>query len=58
MEVINPYELGPVYNANLFVSQYCAAKEKDFAEISITDMAAVMRGGNPISTPTGGRKKP
>ena len=45
MEVINPYELGPVYNANLFVSQYCAAKEKDFAEISITDMAAVMRRG-------------
>ena len=37
--------MGPVYNANLFVSQYCAAKEKDFAEISITDMAAVMRRG-------------
>lgn len=45
MEVINPYETSLVYNANLFVSQYCAAKEKDFAEISITDMAAVMRRG-------------
>ena len=45
MEVINPYELGPVYNANLFISQYCAAKEKDFADISIADMAAVMRRG-------------
>ena len=45
MEVINPYEAVPVYNANLFVSQYCAAKEKDFADISIADMAAVMRRG-------------
>ena len=45
MEVINPYETSPVYNVNLFVSQYCAAKEKDFADISIADMAAVMRRG-------------
>lgn len=45
MEVINPYEISPVYNANLFVSQYCAAKEKEFADISISDMAAVMRRG-------------
>lgn len=45
MEIINPYETGPVYNANLFVSQYCAAKDKDFAIISIADMAAVMRRG-------------
>ncbi len=45
MEVTNPYETSPVYNANLFVSQYCAAKEKEFADISIADMAAVMRRG-------------
>lgn len=45
MEVVNPYETSPVYNANLFVSQYCAAKEKEFADISIADMAAVMRRG-------------
>ena len=45
MEIINPYGANPVYNANLFVSQYCAAKEKEFADISITDMAAVMRRG-------------
>ncbi len=45
MEVINPYETSPVYNANLFVSQYCAAKDKEFADISIADMAAVMRRG-------------
>ena len=45
MEIVNPYGANPVYNANLFVSQYCAAKEKEFADISITDMAAVMRRG-------------
>lgn len=45
MEVINPYETSPVYNVNLFVSQYCAAKEKEFADISIADMASVMRRG-------------
>ena len=45
MEVINPYETSPVYNANLFVSQYCAEKDKEFADISIADMAAVMRRG-------------
>ena len=45
MEIINPYGANPVYNASLFVSQYCAAKEKEFADISITDMAAVMRRG-------------
>ena len=45
MEVINPYETNPIYNVNLFVSQYCAAKEKEFADISIADMAAVMRRG-------------
>ncbi len=44
-EIINPYETSPVYNANIFVSQYCAAKEKEFADISIADMAAVMRRG-------------
>ena len=45
MEVINPYEISTIYNANLFVSQYCAAKEKEFADISIADMATVMRRG-------------
>lgn len=45
MEVINLYETSPVYNVNLFVSQYCAAKEKEFADISIADMASVMRRG-------------
>lgn len=43
MEVINPYETNPVYNANLFVSQYCAYKNSDFKGISISDMADIMR---------------
>ena len=27
MEIHNPYATAPVYNANLFISQYCAARE-------------------------------
>lgn len=42
-EVINSYENNPVYNANLFVSQYCAYKNKDFASISIGDMESLLR---------------
>lgn len=43
MEITNPYASGPVYNSALFVSQYCAARSKDFASISIDDMASVLR---------------
>lgn len=43
MEIINPYETIPIYNTNLFVSQYCAAKNSEFEDISIADMEAVMR---------------
>ncbi len=43
MEVINPYGADPVYNANLFVSQYCAYKSSDFKGISISDMTDIMR---------------
>lgn len=43
MEVVNPYTDTLAYNANLFVSQYCAAKDKDFKSISISDMADIMR---------------
>lgn len=42
-EVINSYATNPVYNANLFVSQYCAYKNKDFAGISISDMETLLR---------------
>lgn len=43
METNNPYASGPVYNSALFVSQYCAARNEDFASISIDDMASVLR---------------
>lgn len=43
MEIKNAYSAGPVYNANLFISQYCAAKDKDFESISLDDLAAVLR---------------
>ena len=42
-EIINPHENSPNYNANAFVSQYCAAKNKDFASISISDMERTLR---------------
>lgn len=37
MEVKNAYSGGPIYNANLFISQYCAAKDKDFESISLPE---------------------
>ena len=43
MEVKNPYSSGPVYNANLIISQYCAARDEDFESISLDDLAAVLR---------------
>lgn len=45
MEVVNPYAAGPVYNANLFVSQYCAFRNDDYENVSIADMERVLRGG-------------
>ena len=43
MEVKNAYSGGPIYNANLFISQYCAARDEDFESISLDDLAAVLR---------------
>ena len=43
-EVENPYSAGPVYNVNLFVSQYCAARNADFKNLSLTDMENILRG--------------
>lgn len=45
MEIINPFETSPVYNANLFISQYCAAKSQDVFSISLTDMEDMLRQG-------------
>ena len=43
MEVKNPYSSGLVYNANLIVSQYCAARDEEFESISMDDLSTVMR---------------
>lgn len=42
-EIINPYENSPNYNANSFVSQYCASKDQDFESVSIQDMEDLLR---------------
>jgi len=43
MEVINPYSGNLMSNINLFISQYCAAKDKDFADVSLADMERILR---------------
>lgn len=42
-EIINPYESSPVYNANRFIAMYCAAREQNYASISLADMETVIR---------------
>lgn len=42
-EIINPYESSPAYNANRFIAMYCAAKDQDYASISLKDMEALIR---------------
>ena len=44
-EIINPHESAPNFNANLFVGQYCAAKNTDYTTISIADMESMLRQG-------------
>lgn len=42
-EIINPYESSPTCNANRFIAKYCAAKDQDYASISLKDMEDVIR---------------
>lgn len=44
-EIINPYESSPNFNANLFIGQYCAAKNEDYNSISVSDMESMLRQG-------------
>ena len=44
-EIINPHESAPNFNANLFVGQYCAAKNEDYTTVSIADMESMLRQG-------------
>ena len=45
MEIINPYTAAPIYNINLFLSQYCAAKDKDYQSIDDADLERILRDG-------------
>lgn len=42
-EIINPHESSPNFNANSFISQYCAAKNTDYSSVSVTDMESILR---------------
>ena len=42
-EITNPYAKYLLSNLNLFVAQYCAAKNADFQSVSLDDMAAILR---------------
>ena len=44
LEIINPYADKLVYNGSLFVAQYCASKDEDFAGVSLSDMESILRG--------------
>lgn len=42
-EVINPYADKPAGNVNLLIAMYCAHKEKDYKDVSISDMTQLLR---------------
>ena len=44
-EVKNPYEGNLVSNTNLFLAQYCAAKDQDWASVSLDDLERLLRQG-------------
>ena len=44
-EVVNPYASDMAGNANIFVSQYCAAKGQELDTASLADMQTVLRQG-------------
>ena len=43
MEVNNPYGSDVVFNANYFISMYCASKDQDISSISMADMESILR---------------
>ena len=42
-EVNNPYGSDVVFNANYFISMYCASKDQDISSISLADMESILR---------------
>ena len=45
IEINNPHEGNQYNNVNIFVSQYCSAKNKDFESINLADMERILRRG-------------
>lgn len=43
MEVNNPFGSDVIFNANYFISMYCASKDSDVESISLADMEAMLR---------------
>lgn len=56
-EVVNPYEGNLVSNANLILSQYCAAKNQDWEHISISELEQVLRTEKNLFIPSAGHLK-
>lgn len=44
IEINNPFESAPVYNANIIISQYCVMRQDDFKAIALNDLERVLRG--------------
>lgn len=42
-EIVNPYADDMVSNINAFIGQYCAAKDKDWENISLSDLEQALR---------------
>lgn len=42
-EVNNPYGSDVVFNANYFISMYCASKDQEISSISLSDMESILR---------------
>lgn len=42
-EIVNPYSENLVSNTNAFIGQYCAAKEEDWKNISLSDLEQTLR---------------
>ena len=60
-EINNPFGADVVFNANAFVSQYCAHKDTEIASISKKDMEALLTANKdkfPLSKVTKTRAKP
>ena len=43
MEIVNPYADNPRGNIAAFIAQYCAAKDRDFASVSVADLEQMLR---------------